>query len=106
MTEEVARAPFRDDTELLELTVGQFVQLMLSLQQTKAVLAAQREEEVTRRIFKDAEGLITGGMQPFRVTTVEQMQKFADDMKPHLARGQGVLCVAVALVEGEVYRCP
>lgn len=89
--------------EIGRLTIEQFTHLMLSVTETKGYLAAKREEEVTKRIFKDAEHLIVGGITPFRINNAADANEFADGMRKYFDTngGKGSFVVAAALVQEE-----
>lgn len=97
------KAKFKDK-RLTDLTVEQFAELVASAQETKSYLAAQREQEVTARIFKDVEGVIAAGTSPFRLKTAQEVDQWAAQMKEALARGgEGEFVVAMALVQKKQY---
>lgn len=91
--------PFDKSTLVASLNVEQFTALMTSINETKGYLAAKREQEVTERIFKDAEGLIIAGVVPFRVKTIEDAQDFANTLIEHYKKdGTGTFAIAAALL--------
>jgi len=89
------------DLEIGRLTVEQFTELMVSVAETKAYLAAKREEEVTKRIFKDVNQLIVGGITPFRIKSTADAKEFVSGMHAYFdtAGGKGSFVVAAALVQ-------
>ena len=91
------------DLEIGRLTVEQFTELMVSVAETKAYLAAKREEEVTKRIFKDVNQLIVGGITPFRIKNTADAKEFVSSMHTYFdnAGGKGSFVVAAALVQEE-----
>ena len=68
--------PFTKDTPLIDLDVEQLTMLLNSVAETKAYIAAQKEQEVTKRIFADSEGLVIAGAVPFRASSAEDVRKF------------------------------
>jgi hypothetical protein len=92
------------DTRIGALNVEQFTQLMVSVNETKAYLAAQKEQHVTERIFKDADGIIQAGVVPFRIKSAKDVDEFAMMIKRFFAKdGTGEFVVAAALLVDGVY---
>jgi hypothetical protein len=93
------------DTKLSTLSVDQFTQLMVSVNETKSYLAAQKEQQVTERIFKDADGLIQAGVVPFRAETAKDLEEFTQTIKQYFVQGgKGVFVIAAALLVDGTYR--
>lgn len=93
---------FDKDTKIADLDVEQFTSLMVSVQETKAYLAAKKEQEVTQRIFSDAAGIIEAGVTPFRVRSEKDLQELVDTVTNYYKNGgKGVFVVAAALVRSQ-----
>lgn len=87
------------DIEIGKLTVEQFTRLMTSIAETKAYMNSVREEEITKRIFKDADHLVVAGIPPFRIRSLDDVEAFSKNMKDYFSKGgSGCFVAAAALL--------
>lgn len=86
------------------LTIPEFIKLMDEATVRRLQSDASREQQVTLRIFKDADAL--GHVAtPFRIKTLEELQQFYHSMAPAFRTGTTQeLVVAVAIVDGGSYK--
>lgn len=89
------------DREIGNFTVEQFTEIMVSVMETKAYLAAEREAEITKKIFKDVDQLIVGGITPFRIRNSTDVNTFVSGMSAYFDtyKGKGSFIVAAALLQ-------
>ena len=99
--------PFTKETQVGLMDVEQFTAMMVSIQETKGYIQAQREQELTQRIFKDSEGIIAGGAVPFRVNNIEDAKKLYQELSQYFAeKGAGSFVVSYALLVDGGYKKP
>lgn len=84
-----------------DMTEEQFTDLLLKVTDHKQYLAAKREEEISRRIFADVDGLIQT-FHPFRVTGAKGASDLYKMMREYLESPSGSskqFVVALAVVK-------
>jgi len=86
-TPDVVRAPFTENSMLGQITVGEFITVMTHLEQTKQYANAKKEHEIASRVFQDVVGITATAAHPFRIKTLDDVEKLHEMLTKAMKEG-------------------